>query len=84
MKKKTKYRIRNWRDYNRSLAARGSLTFWISEELLANWVEQEKMGERGRSPVYTGTAILTMAYIKFVFHQAGDKPVGWWRAFLPC
>jgi len=29
MKKKTTYRIRNWRDYNQSLVNRGSLTFWI-------------------------------------------------------
>ncbi len=44
--KKAKYRIRNWRDYNRSLANRGSLTFWISEDLLAQWIETEKAPTR--------------------------------------
>ncbi len=76
MKKKTKYRIRNWKEYNRSLVNRGSLTFWISEELLANWVEKEKTGERGRSPRYTATAILVLASVKFVFHQAGRQTCG--------
>ncbi len=76
MKKKTKYRIRNWKEYNRSLVNRGSLTFWISEELLANWVEKEKTGERGRSPRYTAAAILVLASVKFVFHQAGRQTCG--------
>ena len=76
MKKKTKYRIRNWSEYNRSLVNRGSLTFWISEELLANWVEKEKTGERGRSPQYTQAAMVVMASIKFVFHQAGRQTCG--------
>lgn len=76
MKKKNQYRIRNWKEYNRSLVARGSLTFWISEELLDNWIEEEKTGERGRSPRYTEAAILAMASIKFVFHQAGRQTCG--------
>jgi len=76
MKKKAKYRIRNWRDYNRSLVNRGSLTFWISQELIANWIEKEKSGERGRSPRYTAAAIVAMASLKFVFHQAGRQTCG--------
>jgi len=76
MKKKAKYRIRNWKEYNRSLVNRGSLTFWISDELLANWVEKEKTGERGASPRYTTAAILAMASIKFVFQQAGRQTCG--------
>jgi len=76
MKKKTKYRIRNWSDYNRSLVNRGSLTFWIAEELLANWIAPEKTGERGASPVYTAAAIVAMASLKFVFAQAGRQTGG--------
>ncbi len=76
MKKKNRYRIRNWRDYNRSLVNRGSLTFWISEELLDNWIEEEKTGERGASPVYSEAAIVALASVKFVFHQAGRQTCG--------
>ncbi len=76
MKKKAKYRIRNWSDYNRSLVERGSLTFWISEELLANWIVTEKSGERGRAPHYTAAAIVAMASLKFVFAQAGRQRCG--------
>jgi hypothetical protein len=76
MKKKAKYRLRNWSDYNRSLKERGSLTFWISDDLLSNWEEKEKSGERGRSATYTKAAIVAMASVKFVFGQAGRQTCG--------
>ena len=28
----TKYRIRNWREYERGLRSRGDVTIWLSEE----------------------------------------------------
>lgn len=76
MKKKSQYRIRNWKEYNRSLQNRGSLTFWISQELLDNWLAEEKTGTRGRSPQYTDEAIQAMASMKFVFSQAGRQTSG--------
>lgn len=76
MKKKTRYRIRNWRDYNRSLRNRGSISFWISEELLEKWLVREESSDRGRPSVYTDEAIVAMAGLKFVFHQAGRQTSG--------
>jgi hypothetical protein len=76
MKKKTKYRIRNWSEYNRSLRQRGSLTFWISDELLDSWIEKEESGHCGRSFIYSSAAILAMSSVKFVFHQAGRQTCG--------
>lgn len=76
MKKKNHYRIRNWKDYNRNLKQRGSLTFWISQDLIENWIETQKTEERGRPPKYTDQAIRAMASIKFLFHQAGRQTCG--------
>ena len=76
MKKKTRYRLRNWSDYNRSLAQRGSLTFWISDDALENWLVSEKSGGRGASPQYSNLAIQTMATLKAVFGQAGRQTSG--------
>lgn len=75
-KNKPKYCVRNWRDYNRSLRMRGSLTFWISQEVIDNWLEKESSGERGRSLVYSAAAMLAMAQLKFVFQQAGRQTCG--------
>ena len=36
-KYKTKYRIRNWREYERGLRSRGYVTIRISEEAVAAW-----------------------------------------------
>jgi len=33
---KKAYRVRNWKDYNKSLTQHGSLTFWFSEEAISN------------------------------------------------
>lgn len=76
MKKNTRYRIRNWPDYNRSLKKRGSLTFWISPEAIANWTSSELTGERGASPTYTDVAIETMATVQAIFSLAGRQTQG--------
>jgi Transposase DDE domain len=46
---KIAYRVRNWKDYNKSLVQRGSLTFWFSEEVIQEWqngVEENAHGNR--------------------------------------
>ena len=35
---------RNWKDYNRSLINRGSLTLWIDEEIQSEWMSKGKLG----------------------------------------
>ena len=34
---KPRYRVTNWRAYNRALIARGSVTLWTCEEVIAGW-----------------------------------------------
>ena len=68
--KKTKriYRLRNWRQYNNALVERGSLTLWFSDDLIADWINLQKSGKRGRSNTYADTAILCMATLQEVYH----------------
>ncbi len=51
MKKSVKhtYKIKNWSEYETALKTRGSLTFWIGDEVIENWENQEKTGFRGAS-----------------------------------
>lgn len=37
IKKKKKYKVKNWKTYNASLKERGSLTLWISEDVADRW-----------------------------------------------
>jgi len=48
MAKKQKYRIRNWKEYNKALVNRGSLTVWFDADSAANWKNDTRTGKRGR------------------------------------
>jgi Transposase DDE domain len=76
MKTKATFRIRNWTEYDTSLRQRGSLSFWISQDLLENWTTKEKTGDRGASPTYTAAAIETLAVVKYLFGQASRQAEG--------
>lgn len=69
-KKKTKrtYRLRNWKQYNSALVQRGSLTLWVSDDLLALWRNHEISGKRGKPRYYSDTAIFCMATLQEVYH----------------
>ncbi len=68
--------VRNWPEYNKGLKHRGSLTFWISPEVLANWDVKEKTGKPGATPTYTNQAIVTMVSLKSVFGLPGRALCG--------
>ncbi len=67
MAKKT-YRVRNWKQYNKALVQRGSVTFWINEDIAAQWyaAEAEHSG-RGRPRVYSEVAIESCLIVKILF-----------------
>lgn len=68
-KSKPKYRIRNWAAYNASLVQRGSITFWISEDVINAWEAQsDGPRKRGGQKLYSDMAIECMLTIRAVFH----------------
>lgn len=70
------YRIRNWSEYNAALRQRGSLTFWIDEAVLEQWVIPNLSGKPGASDYYSDLAISTMATLKAVYQLAGRQCQG--------
>ena len=69
-KKKDKCRTRNWKEYNQSLVNRGSISFWFSEDIIANWYSVERTGKPGRPDTYSDRAIQCGLMIKAVFRIA--------------
>lgn len=68
-KKKVIYRLRNWADYNESLVQRGSITFWIDDEITKAWYpEPVAQRKRGAPPKYSDCAIESMLTLRAVFH----------------
>ncbi len=70
------YRIRNWPEYNAGLKQRGSLTFWIDEAVLKQWIIEDLSGKPGASVFYSDLAITTMATLKAVYQLAGRQCQG--------
>jgi hypothetical protein len=73
---KPQYRIRNGSEYNAGLKQRGSLTFWLEESVLEQWVVEEVSGKRGASILYSDLAMQTMAPLKTVYRLAGRQCQG--------
>ncbi len=69
-KKKTKqhYRLRNWTEYNKALVERGSLTVWVSDDVIAAWHDSQRTGQRGSPRTYTDAAMLCMASVQEIYH----------------
>ncbi len=63
---KTEYRVRNWREYEQGLRARGDVTIWFSEKAIANWVSRST-GRRGGQRLYSNPAIETSLTLRTVF-----------------
>jgi hypothetical protein len=67
-KKKIKYRIRNWKQYNKALIQRGSLTIWFDQHSIDAWLNQQHSGKAGRPLLYAAIAIECMLTLKAVYH----------------
>jgi IS5 family transposase len=70
------YRIRNWSEYNAGLKQRGSVTFWLSDDVIDGWLEPSLTGRRGASPTYTDLAIATFEMLKSIYGLAGRQTEG--------
>jgi hypothetical protein len=73
---KPQYRLKNWSEYGAALKQRGSLTFWIDDEVLVGWITTQKSGKRGASKTYSDLAIATMSTMKSVLNFAGRQTTG--------
>lgn len=81
-KKKDKYRIRNWKQYNESLINRGSITFWFDEASIGKWYSKKQAGEPGRPEIYSDEAILCGLMIRAVFRQPLRALEGFLRSII--
>jgi hypothetical protein len=67
-KYRKKYKIRNWRSYERSLINRGDLTLWLSEDVIQSW--SSNLDQRlGRPKLYSDRAIETALTLRLLFKR---------------
>ena len=78
---KKKYRIRNWREYERGLRSRGDVTIWLSEDAIAAWVPP-KNGLRGGQRRYSNLAVRTALTLRVVFSLSLRQTEGFLDSLL--
>ena len=81
--KKATYRVRNWSAYNKSLVQRGSITLWISEDILENWHPKvEGKRQRGGQVSYSDQSIECLLLLKAVYHLPYRQTVGFAQSIM--
>ena len=76
---KSRYRVRNWAEYEAGLRRRGDLTVWLSDDALDFW-RAAPNGKPGGQRTYTDVAIEAALTIRMVFHL----PLRQTEGFLRC
>ena len=64
---KTEYQVRNWREYEAGLRARGDVTVWFSADAVGRWLARPT-GARGGQRIYSDFAIETALTLRLVFN----------------
>ena len=78
---KTKYRVSNWPDYDRSLVERGNLTVWLSPDAIARW-NAKPSGRRGGQRKYSDLAIETALTLRLLLQLPLRHAEGFLRSLF--
>jgi hypothetical protein len=73
--KKKKYKVKNWKNYTKSLINRGSINLWIDDNLENKWYSK-KTNKPGRQEIYSDFAIETVLTLGKVFNQRLRQTTG--------
>src|SRR3954447_19822111 len=76
---KAQYKVKNWREYDQALQARGSLTLWVTPEAIAAW-HPPPTGRRGRARRYSDLAIETGHLLRLAFGRPWRQTEGLLRS----
>ncbi len=80
-KYKTKYRVGNWREYERALVQRGDVTLWRSADAIDAW-KPAPSGRRGAQRKFSDHAIETALTLRLVFGLPLRQAEGFLRSVL--
>ena len=76
---KSRYRVRNWAEYEAGLQKRGDLTVWLSDAALDSW-RAAPSGKPGGQRTYANVAIEAALTIRMVFHLPLRQTEGFLRS----
>jgi hypothetical protein len=76
---KTRYKTRNWAQYNAALKARGSLTIWLDRDM--QWLATPS-GKRGRQQMFSDACIQFCLSLKCLFNLPLRQTLGLVQSLL--
>lgn len=80
-RRKELYRVKNWSEYEKALVQRGSITFWLSDDIEQIWLYAGEK-QRGSQFDYSDKAIEIMLTLKEVFHLTNRGVEGFVRSLF--
>jgi hypothetical protein len=80
-RRKELYRVKNWSEYEKALVQRGSITFWLSDDIEKTWLYVGEK-QRGSQFDYSDKAIEMMLTLKEVFHLTNRGVEGFVRSLF--
>jgi len=80
VKAKTRYRVKNWREYNESLVRRGDVTLWFDANVIDAWEHDNGASKVGRPFTYSDLAIETLLTLRELFRLPYRQTEGFGRA----
>jgi transposase len=64
---KMKFRVRNWKEYDAALRRRGSLTLWVTDEVMGGWRAGPRLTPGGQA-YFSDLGIETGLMLRLAFH----------------
>jgi len=78
----SEYKVMNWREYEAGLIRRGSITFWFSDEALADWHPCISQKTRGGQKKYSDVAIQTCLTMRLIYSLALRQTEGFVNSLI--
>ena len=68
---------RNWSDYNKKMKMRGDISIWLSQDVIDQWYEKERvmMGQARQYYLVTWLYLQYMNYVKYLSYHSGNAKV---------
>ena len=78
----SRYKIRNWKQYEAGLIQRGSIRFWINDDAIDQWNPEAKDKTRRRQEEYSDLAIQIYLTFRLLYRQALRQTEGFINSLL--
>ena len=78
----TKHKVLNWGEYNKSLIHRGSMTLWLSDNLVNTWKHTACRHKRGKPFTYSDELVTVCLTARHLYRLSYRATQGFMRSLF--